>query len=57
MCLLNFRYSRCASGTYQDETGQSTCKDCVEGYFCDSTVNPVVLYNSSACPTGKYIAF
>ncbi|PIK41162.1 hypothetical protein BSL78_21986 [Apostichopus japonicus] len=45
---------RCDSGYYQDETGQFACKDCPEGYFCDNTFEPVVLYNSSMCPTGFY---
>ncbi|PIK35709.1 hypothetical protein BSL78_27465 [Apostichopus japonicus] len=45
---------RCNSGYYQDETGQLACKDCPEGYFCDNTFEPVVLYNSSMCPTGFY---
>ena len=41
---------RCASGTYQDETGQASCKGCPQGYFCDNTIQPVVLYNDSFCP-------
>lgn len=45
---------RCPSGNYQDEIGQSDCKGCPAGYFCDSTLSPVVLYNSSACPEGFY---
>ncbi|XP_062603182.1 uncharacterized protein LOC134264959 [Saccostrea cucullata] len=45
---------RCASGSYQDELGQWTCKACPAGYFCDSVMSPVVLYNNSYCPTGYY---
>lgn len=44
---------RCISGEYQDEVGQSSCKDCPTGFFCDSTMEPVVLYNDSFCPQGK----
>ena len=44
---------RCISGEYQDEIGQSECKDCPQGYFCDNVYEPVVLYNDSYCPTGK----
>ena len=44
---------RCLSGTYQDETGQGSCKTCPVGYFCDNTYAPVVLFNSSVCPLGK----
>lgn len=43
---------RCDSGSYQDEIGQSGCKDCPEGFYCDNTEEPVVLYNNSMCPTG-----
>ncbi|WAR09797.1 hypothetical protein MAR_034873 [Mya arenaria] len=45
---------RCDSGTYQDETGQSTCKECPQGHFCDNTIAPVVLFNSSICPQGYF---
>lgn len=45
---------RCLSGTYQDDTGQFGCKGCPVGYFCDNTLNPVVLYNSANCPVGHY---
>lgn len=33
----------CLSGTYQDEQGQSTCKLCEPGYFCDSTIELLCL--------------
>ena len=45
---------RCDPGYYQDETGQSDCKLCMEGYYCDNTVEPVVMYNNSYCPEGYY---
>ncbi|XP_069122179.1 multiple epidermal growth factor-like domains protein 6 [Argopecten irradians] len=45
---------RCASGSYQDDIGSWWCKACPAGYFCDSTMDPVVLFNSSHCPTGFY---
>ena len=50
-----YRYSRCWSGSYQDELCQSSCKDCEAAYFCDNTLDPVVLYNNSACPTGNIL--
>ena len=43
---------RCASGFFQDEVGQDTCKICPAGFFCDNTIEPVVLFNSSICPKG-----
>lgn len=48
---------RCASGKYQDELGAVTCKTCPAGYYCDSTFDPVVLYNNSYCPKGKKYLF
>ena len=45
---------RCNSGTYQDQTGQGTCKTCPAGFFCDNTLAPVVLFNSTICPVGRY---
>ncbi|EDO40914.1 predicted protein, partial [Nematostella vectensis] len=45
---------RCDSGRYQDETGQSSCKVCPAGFFCDNRQAPVVLYNNSTCPVGHY---
>lgn len=40
----------CAAGTYQDLTHQSSCKTCVQGYYClaNSTT-----YLSTPCLTGK----
>ena len=48
---------RCASGQYQDETGQPSCKTCPQGFFCDNTLAPVVLYNNSICAQGKHLLF
>ena len=48
--------ARCASGYYQDELGQVACKDCPIGYFCDNVMQPVVLYNNSACPKGNKLS-
>ena len=45
---------RCQSGFYQDETGKGSCKTCVQGFYCDNTKDPVVLYNNSHCPEGHY---
>lgn len=45
---------RCPAGSYQDEVAQSSCKSCPQGFYCDSTMSPVVLYNNSYCPVGFY---
>ncbi|RUS80256.1 hypothetical protein EGW08_011985, partial [Elysia chlorotica] len=45
---------RCPSGSYQDELNQWSCKSCPQGFYCDNTMSPVVLYNSSFCPEGFY---
>ncbi|XP_023933458.1 uncharacterized protein LOC106181652, partial [Lingula anatina] len=45
---------RCVAGYYQDETAQGACKLCLEGFYCDNTREPVVLYNTSYCPEGYY---
>ena len=42
----------CASGTYQDEAGQSLCKECPEGFYCDSSLGPIVNYTIYLCPEG-----
>ena len=44
----------CPSGSYQDEAGQSTCKNCPEGFYCDSSVGPIVNYTLYSCPEGHY---
>lgn len=39
----------CEPGTYQDEVGQASCKECPSGYYCVSnTTTPV------PCPAGHY---
>ena len=48
--------ARCPSGTYQDEYGQWQCKACPPGYYCDNTMDPVVLYNDTYCPTGYHFS-
>ncbi|CAH1789578.1 unnamed protein product, partial [Owenia fusiformis] len=45
---------RCPSGSYQDQLGMAYCKDCPQGFYCDNTMAPVILYNSSYCPMGYY---
>ena len=41
----------CSSGEYQDVTGQSVCKTCPSGYYCDgSTITPT----DFPCPAGYY---
>ena len=44
----------CRSGTYQDSLGQSECKTCPEGYYCNATSTPVINYVSNVCPPGHY---
>ena len=46
-------YTICPSGTYQDLTGQSTCKTCLEGFYCDNSNGPITNYTLSVCPSGK----
>ena len=42
----------CPSGMYQDEVGQSDCKLCPSGYFCNATISPITSYEDSICPPG-----
>ncbi|GKT26470.1 conserved unknown protein, partial [Aduncisulcus paluster] len=53
----------CAPATYQDETGQATCKTCTEGNYCVGTVRGATLNDSEpsvehrlpqTCPMGLY---
>ena len=44
----------CPSGEYQDEQGRTSCKICVERFFCDAKYGPVVNYTSSICPEGYF---
>ncbi|CAH1789576.1 unnamed protein product, partial [Owenia fusiformis] len=45
---------RCESGYYQDETTKGSCKLCISGFYCDNTIDPVVLFNSTYCPAGEF---
>ena len=54
-CLANSATpSVCPSGEYQNELGQWTCKDCPQGYYCDSTTSAVGNLTNFACPGGYY---
>ncbi|VDI78379.1 Hypothetical predicted protein [Mytilus galloprovincialis] len=44
----------CASGTYQDEPIQSTCKTCPAGFYCNATFGPVINYATYICPEGFF---
>ncbi|XP_071807027.1 uncharacterized protein, partial [Asterias amurensis] len=44
----------CPSGTYQDETTQSSCKVCNEGYYCNVADAPISDYTLYPCPIGYY---
>ena len=44
----------CPSGEYQDQRGKSSCKECVEGYYCNSTNGPVENHILNICPQGYY---
>jgi hypothetical protein len=52
MCPLGSDFPiPCASGTYQDQRGNDTCKMCPAGYYCDSNLNTSV---PQVCPVGYY---
>ena len=40
----------CGRGTYQNENGQSQCKNCLVGYYCNDTSNQIPVH----CPIGHY---
>ena len=46
----------CSSSTYQDNSGQATCKPCPAGYYCSATAktlcNPSITTISFYCPGG-----
>ncbi|XP_071497018.1 uncharacterized protein [Diadema antillarum] len=44
----------CESGTYQDQTGQSSCKVCYGGYYCDVGDAPISDFTIYECPVGYY---
>ena len=39
----------CTAGTFQNQTGQTTCNDAQAGYF-----NTIAASNQTACPAGTY---
>ena len=39
----------CAAGTFQDSTGEASCKTCTEGYYCPSQTS---LATDFPCPVG-----
>ena len=45
---------RCMSGEYQTIESQATCDECPAGYFCDNTLDIVVLDADAVCPVGHY---
>jgi hypothetical protein len=47
-------YRKCPSGSYQDEVRQSTCKTCLEGFYCDNSLGPIVNVTQYDCPVGHY---
>ncbi|MDR3742451.1 MAG: SMC family ATPase [Terracidiphilus sp.] len=42
--------TKCVAGTYQDQTGQSSCKVCLAGYYCVSGSAA----STTVCPQGYY---
>ncbi|XP_022100039.1 zonadhesin-like [Acanthaster planci] len=44
----------CPSGTYQDESTQSSCKICNAGYYCNVADAPISDYTLYPCPIGYY---
>lgn len=45
---------RCENGTYQDSEGKPSCKQCLEGYYCDNTETAVDSLAGRLCPMGHY---
>ncbi|EDV25654.1 uncharacterized protein TRIADDRAFT_55968 [Trichoplax adhaerens] len=53
-CLAgSFEGSACPPGQYQNLPGQSACKPCVAGYYCDPQY-PLDDYSPYKCPAGFY---
>lgn len=47
---------RCARGTYQDLAGQSSCKTCPAGYYCNEVqIHPIICPAGSFCPAGAAV--
>lgn len=50
----SFNMTICPSGTYQDESGQGSCKECVAGYYCNINDGPLTNYTQYPCPGGYF---
>eukprot|EP00994_Dinema_validum_P000383 NODE_1071_length_1119_cov_117.414953_g820_i0.p1 GENE.NODE_1071_length_1119_cov_117.414953_g820_i0~~NODE_1071_length_1119_cov_117.414953_g820_i0.p1 ORF type:complete len:315 (-),score=41.32 NODE_1071_length_1119_cov_117.414953_g820_i0:16-960(-) len=44
----------CMNGTFQDEMGQSKCKPCPPGYYCEQESNVTDYVRPKPCPEGHY---
>ena len=44
-------YISCWAGTYQDEQGQSSCKECPKGFYCGQNQHTL---EGKECPVGHY---
>ena len=46
---------RCPRGTYQDQFGQSTCKNCPVGSYCnENSILPIICPQGHYCPSNTY---
>ena len=48
------RPDACDAGYFQDQRGESTCKPCPRGYYCNDTNGPVIRYGEYECIEGHY---
>jgi hypothetical protein len=54
-CPAGYDYKiKCQPGTYQDQTAQSTWKDCEEGNYCAANESNSMLTEKTVCPVGYY---
>ena len=44
----------CDAGYYQNDTTQSTCRECPRGFYCNDTNGPVISYGQYICIEGHY---
>lgn len=55
-CVMGLS-TRCTAGTYQDQTGQTTCKSCPEGKYCSglgqTSVSGTCTQSGYYCPEGS----